>query len=140
LALLATSPPSLSASPSSVSQERFKAPDQAFQKRRNHDQARWALEQYRKLFQETPHDPEAAWRVGMAAYYNGSRVAARQVEKKILSAEGREAGVAGARLDPKCAPCDMWRAISMALYGDTVGVYKTIFTLGETQKQLKLSI
>lgn len=76
----------------------------------------------------------------MGCYFGGLHVAKEDEEKKKYFAEGREAGLQAIDLAPNCAPCHFWTAINMALYGQTVGALKMLFTLGSIQEHLKQSI
>lgn len=122
---------------------RFDQGDAAFKKRGDQAQAKQALDEYRKLFTETPNDPEAGWRFAMACYFYGLRFMKDKKlkhERADLYKEGRDAGRAALKAKPECAPCHFWTAINMALYGDTVGILKTLFTLGEIKDHLKESL
>lgn len=114
----------------------FRAGDAAFLGRADETRAREALATYRALFRRAPHDTDAAWRVAMGCYFVGLRLTADAAAKKELFAEGREAGLFAARAAPDCVPCHFWAAINMALYGETVGALKMLFSLGEIREHL----
>jgi tetratricopeptide (TPR) repeat protein len=111
--------------------------DKAFQDRKNSESAKRALELYRAAYKEEPKNPETGWRVAMACYFVGNRFVSDEKEKEKLFNEGQIAGKRASEINPKCAPCHFWTAITMALYGETVGVFKMIFSLDEIQNRLK---
>src|SRR5205814_2104311 len=93
--------------------------------------------------QESPDDTEASWRLAMACYYLGQRVleTAPESDREKIYAEGRDAGEAAIRTaSSPCAPCEFWTAINMALYGQSVGVFKMLFSLNSIRKHLEASI
>lgn len=108
---------------------RFAYADALFYGRANPENARTALSMYRLFHMETPADPEAAWRLSMACYFVGFELTTNGDHKKMLFAEGRDAGLIAVKLSPGSAPAHFWTAVNMALYGQTVGVIKMIFTL-----------
>jgi hypothetical protein len=116
------------------------AGDQAYRLRADPAQAESALKHYRAAYARTPNDPAAGWRVGMGAYFMGMRVATARALKQKYWAEGRDAALHASDLDPKCAPCHFWAAINMALYGESVGVLKMLFTLRAVRGHLDRSI
>ena len=61
-------------------------------------------------------------------------------EKARIFAQGRDAGLAAVALKPDCAECHFWASINMALYGDTVGVFKMLFSLQEIEEHLKQTL
>lgn len=113
--------------------------DQAFRERANEDSARKALALYRSLYQAKPEDPEAAWKLSMACYFVGLRLTKAEDDQEKLFKEGREAGLISLKKSKDCAPCHFWTAINMALYGQTVGVVKMLFTLGDIREHLRES-
>lgn len=125
--------------PSTEENLRFKTGDIAFRERRDPARARSALEFYRLEYKKTPKDPEAAWRLAMACYFVGIRVLDSKHEKKKIYAEGRDAGLTGTQANDKCAACHFWTAINMALYGETVGVLKMLFSLSQVEDHLRKS-
>jgi hypothetical protein len=114
--------------------------DRAYEQRVDEAQARHALETYRKLHEENPDDVEASWRLSMACYFVGLRLTQDNGKKATLFAEGRDAGRAAIEKKTGCAPCYFWSAINMALYGQSVGVLKMLFTLGTVRDYLRKSI
>jgi len=119
---------------------RFAAGDAAYEARRDHDRALEALAEFERLFEADPGDWEAAWRVAMASYYAGIRVADDSDEKRRYFERGREAGKAAVRLRDACAPCHLWTGVNTALYGDEVGVFKMVRSLGDVKDHLERSI
>jgi tetratricopeptide (TPR) repeat protein len=115
--------------------------DAAFRVRTQDPKALEALESYRTATKETQRkDPETLWREAMACYFVGMRVEKDRDKKEALYAEGRDAGEAAAEMNPHCAACHFWAAINMALYGQSVGVFKMLFSLDSIEKHLKASI
>ncbi len=114
--------------------------DEAYRQRGDAAQAAAALQHYRVAFGLRPDDSQSAWRVGMAAYFMGERLATTASEKQRLWAEGRDAAQRGVALDPNCAPCHFWTAINMALYGDSVGALKMLFSLRSIRQHLERTL
>lgn len=125
---------------SSVEPIQIKLGDEAFRERQSPEQARLALESYRAAYLKTPSDPEVAWRLAMACYFVGLRLTQDADTKRSLFAEGRDAGEKSISLAPHCAACHFWTAINSALYGQTVGVFKMLFSLDEIRDHLKATI
>ena len=124
-----------------LSPKRFEAGDQLFKERRAPAKARAALQIYRELFKTNPQDFEAAWHVAMGCYYMAARVETLANEREKVLAEGRDVGEVAIRLSPQaCAPCHFWTAIDMAMYGESVGVLKMLFSLTAIRKHLEASI
>jgi tetratricopeptide (TPR) repeat protein len=123
------------------SPSRLEIGDEAFRNRTDQAKAELALQSYREDAAATEQkDAQSLWRVSMGCYYVGLKfVKAPSLQEKIF-AEGRDAGLRAAELDPKCASCRFWAAINMALYGQTVGVFKMLFSLAKIQDLLKQSI
>lgn len=114
------------------------AGDTAFvQRGRDPERGRFALQQYREAWRADPKDAEIGWRVGMAAQFVGHRLEVDEKAKEALFEEGRDAARAATRLKSDCAPCEFWTAINMALYGETVGVFKTLSSLKEIRLRLR---
>lgn len=120
--------------------ERFKVGDTAFLQRKDPAKARLAYEEFKKHFEATPKDPEAAWRYSMACYFIGIRVEKDPQAKQKLYETGRDAALAGIEVNRECAPCHFWAAINRALYGNSVGIIKMLFSLNSIQDHLKRSI
>lgn len=116
--------------------EQYYQGDQAFRERRDEKRAREALKHYREYFQENPKEAAVTWRVAMACYFVGFRLTKESDTRKEIFAEGRDAGLAGVKLDEKCAACHFWGALNLALYGDAVGVFKMYFALGDLREHL----
>jgi len=123
-----------------ASSEKFKLADEAFMKRADIEKSFTAHQLYQKLYEESPDDFEAGWRLAMASYFIGIRHCKDSSKKSEIYAQGRDAGLASIKLKPNCAPCHFWTAINMALYGESVGIFKMLFTLDEIQEHLKKSI
>jgi tetratricopeptide (TPR) repeat protein len=116
------------------------AGDEAFQHRSDEVQARAALDLYRKRVAETEKkESDSLWRVSMGCYFVGLRFVHDKDEQIKIFAEGRDAGLLSAELDHQCASCRFWAAINMALYGQTVGVVKMLFSLKQIRELLKES-
>jgi len=118
----------------------FKEADDAFRLRQDSNNARKAMILYRKIFVENPQNSEAAWRLAMANYFVGLRLTQDSNKKLRYFLEGRDAGIKSTELAPNCAPCHFWTAINMALYGETAGVFKMIFSLATVKNHLKTSM
>lgn len=123
-----------------VSPPRFEAADQAFLERADHDRARFAARRYEELYRADPGDWEAAWRVAMGCYFLGVRVVDDKQEQEALYARGRDAALRGVALAPDCAPCHLFAGINMALYAESVGVIKMLFTLRKIRSHLEQSL
>ena len=117
----------------------FKVGDQAYRERAEPKKAREAIAIYREIYRKNPTS-ESAWRVAMSCYFVGLKLTADESEKTKIFAEGRAAGLFSSEKSPHCAACHFWTAINMALYGQTVGVFKTLFTLKDIQRELKQSL
>lgn len=115
----------------------FAEADAAFKERASAEKARAALVQFRKLHQAEPDSFETGWRVALGCYFVGLRLTPPGDERKALFAEGRDAGQRSLKAKSECAPCHFWTAINMALYGQEVGVFKMLFTLGEIRDHLR---
>ncbi|MCC7441570.1 MAG: hypothetical protein IT285_08055 [Bdellovibrionales bacterium] len=121
-------------------EDRFAAGDALFKGRARDESALGALAFYRERLKETPEDSEAAWRVAMACYFVGLRIEKDPDKKKALYEEGQTVGLAAAKRSPTCGPCHFWGAITLALYGDAVGVFKMLFAINVIEKHLKASL
>ena len=119
---------------------RFVEADQAYMERADPARAAFANERYEALYRADPEDWEAAWRLAMTSYYLGSRVASEKPEKEALFLRGQDVAEASALLKPDCAPCHLLAGINMALYGQSVGVVKMIFTLRAIRGHLNRSL
>jgi len=122
-----------------LSKNRFQWADQAFQNRKNKSSAFQALEHFRKLYHEKKEDPEAGWRLSMACYFVGNRFIEDSDQKKVIFTEGRDAGLTAVQLAPDCAPCHFWLAINMALYGQTMGRVKMLFSLKTIREHAQIA-
>jgi tetratricopeptide (TPR) repeat protein len=111
--------------------------DKLYEKRNKENMAREALELYRKEAASQPQKVEALWRLSMACHFVGMRYAKDAREKEILFEEGIEMGQRAVDKDPKCAPCHFWTAINRSLYGQTVGMFKMLFSLKQILEHLE---
>jgi len=118
----------------------FEEADNAFLQRAQPKKAFEALRLYREIYQQYPDNYGAAWRVSMGCYYLGFEVERNDEIRKELFEEGRDAGLAAVEIDPTQAEGHFWMAINMALYGESVGVVKMLFTLNVICTHLNLSI
>jgi len=119
---------------------RFIEADGAFRLRDDDGQVLRALEMYRGALSADPDDWQAGFRVAMACYHVGMRIAPTKEERKRIYAEGRDAGRRAAELAPDCADCHFWTAINMTLYGQSAGVIRMLFTLSEIRERLERSM
>lgn len=133
LALLVLSLPLLGASCLSSS-------DDAFRRRADIVNARTALEGYEKCQANEPLSTEAAWKFSMASYFFGHNFVTEQEEKKSHFRRGRDIGLAAVERDAKCAPCQFWTAVNMALYGESVGVFRMLGTIPAVKRLLLQSM
>lgn len=122
-----------------VSPPRFEEADRAFLERADPNRARFAYRSYKAQLEADRDDWEAGWRFAMAAYFVGKRLTDDEQARQQLWALGRDAGKHAVELAPDCAPCHMFTAINMVLYGESVGVLKMLFTLGEIRSLLERS-
>ncbi len=130
-----------SPSPIPLNPNRFEAADALFRLRRDPQKAHAAFDAYKALIKAQPSDGEALWRLAMSSYYMTARVAKTDAERETFAAEGRDAGEQSIHfLGDSCAACHFWTAINMAMYGDTVGSFKTFFSLADMRKHLEMSI
>lgn len=118
---------------------RFTEADKLFLERSDPSKAQKALSLYREYYASHKEDADAAWRVSMSCYFAGFEIAKSKQEKKRLFAEGRDSGLAAVKLNPDSAEANFWTAVNMALYGETVGVLKMLFTLGAVRGYLAKS-
>lgn len=119
---------------------RFREADDAYMERADPVRATFANARYEALYRADPTDWEAGWRVAMTCYYLGGRVAKEKPEKEALFARGRDVALASLESNPDCAPCHLLAGINMALYAETVGVVKMIFTLVDIRSHLRRSL
>lgn len=120
--------------------ELFKTADEKFYLRADPANANEALRLYRQIYSKDSQDAEAGWRLSMACYFVGFEFTSNNDEKKKLFAEGRDAGLASAELNPGSAPAHFWAAINMALYGQVTGPVKMLFTLSDICRHLNETI
>jgi tetratricopeptide (TPR) repeat protein len=118
---------------------RFEEADRAFLERGDPNRARFAYRSYKALLESNRDDWEAGWRFAMAAYFVGQRLTDDEQTRQHLWAAGRDAGRHALALAPDCVPCHLFTAINMALYGESVGVVKMLFTVGEIRNLLERS-
>ena len=138
LAMTAAGP--ASAQIDGVSPARFEAADDAFRARADHERVRFAASRYDEIYAADPDDWQAAWRVSMACYFLGVRVVDSKEEREALYAKGRDAARRALELSPDCAACHFFAGVNMALYGESVGVLKMIFSVREIRSRLKRSL
>jgi tetratricopeptide (TPR) repeat protein len=119
--------------------QRLAEADEAFMHRDQPDRAREAFAVYREMHRKFPHDPEIAWRLSMASYHVGFHLARSRQERIGYYAEGMNAGIAAVNKSTSSAASYFWAGINMALYGQTVGPFKTISTLGRVRRYLTAS-
>ena len=119
---------------------RFVEADQAYLERVDPARVEFAHQEYEALYRADPRDWEAAWRLSMTCYYMGGRVAKDKAEKEAFYAEGRDVALEAVKLNPNCAPCQLLAGVNMALYGESVGVVKMIFTLRPIRRHLRKSL
>lgn len=110
--------------------------DQLYQQRSTREKAIAALEGYRQLSEAAP-STVGWWRLSMACEFVAYRHTPERSDRERLYAEGRDAGRKSLENNDHCAPCHFWTAINMALYGDTVGPFRTILTLKEVRQHLE---
>jgi tetratricopeptide (TPR) repeat protein len=119
---------------------RFVEADQAYMERADPARIAFANQRYEALYRADPGDWEAAWRVAMTCYFLGDRVAEEKSEQEAFFARGRDVALEASKLNPDCAPCQLLVGINMALYGQSVGVVKMIFTLRSIRSHLRRSL
>ena len=125
---------------STVTAEQFKKADEAFAMRGENAKINLAYDLYKKYYAEAPENFETGWRLSMASYFVGNRVLQKDDEKEKTFAQGRDAGLASLKLNPKCAAAHFWTAINMALYGGSVGAFKMLNSISDIEKHLEASI
>ncbi|MDE0885193.1 MAG: hypothetical protein OSB70_06635 [Myxococcota bacterium] len=140
LVLVSLSPGLASAQVDWESAPRFVEADQAYMERAEPGRIEFANQRYEELYRSNPEDWEAAWRVAMSCYFLGSRVAKEKSEKEAFFARGRDVALQGIELNPSCAPCQLLAGVNMALYAESVGLVKMLFSLGGMRKHLRLSL
>lgn len=116
--------------------------DALYKQRADSAKALKALAAYRAEYAKAPANAETGWRVAMACYFAGIRLAKKDDEKEKYWAEGRDAGEAAVKAagEGKCAPCHFWTAINKALYGQSVGVFKMFFSLPSIRDHLEKTV
>jgi tetratricopeptide (TPR) repeat protein len=124
----------------SAETETFKTADACFLARGDREKAVEALKLYEQIYSSAPSRGDAAWRLSMASYFVGFNLTQDREEKKRLFAQGRDAGLASVKCSSSCVEAHFWTAVNMALYGQTVGVFKMIFTLGSVMQHLEEGI
>lgn len=116
---------------------RFAEADLAFRERADPARAREAVDLYESVYAADPADIEAGWRLSMALYYYGRRVAPDKPSREVAFARGRDLAKEGVSRDGDCAPCHLMAGVHMALYGESVGVFKMLFSLGDVRRHLR---
>jgi len=119
------------------SPERFVEADEAFVDRAIPERSLFALQVYRARLVEAPDDWEAAWRLAVVTYHVGNRLLVERDERERIWAEGRDAGQHAVELQPECVPCHFWTAVNMALYAESIGAVRMLFTLSEIRRLLE---
>jgi tetratricopeptide (TPR) repeat protein len=119
---------------------RFLLADQAYIERVDPEKALFAMERYQEIYRSDPQDWQAAWRFATACYFIGDRVVVDKGERETLFAQGRDAAESAAKMEPDCAPCHLLAGVNMALYGESVGILKMLFTLRPIRDYLKRSL
>ena len=119
---------------------RFAEADQAYLERADSARAVFANERYEALYRADPEDWQAAWRLAMTCYFLGNRVATDKSEKEAFFVRGRDVALEATKLKPDCAPCHLLVGVNMALYAESVGVVKMIFTLRPIRRHLRRSL
>ncbi len=119
---------------------RFADADQAYLERADSARAIFANERYEALYRADPEDWQAAWRLAMTCYFLGNRVATQKSEKEAFFVQGRDAALEATKLKPDCAPCHLLVGVNTALYAESVGVVKMIFTLRSIRRHLRRSL
>jgi hypothetical protein len=118
----------------------YAAADLHYRARADATQARAAYRLYADAVARSQRaEPDALWRLAMASYFVGLRLTEEPSAKQALFAEGRRAGEDCARLAPENAACHFWGAINTALYGESLGAFKTLSLIPEIKRGLERS-
>lgn len=112
---------------------------QAYRERRDEAQAWRAQALFEQVHQAHPEDPVAAWHLSLACYYLGMRVLDDGPERTRVYARGREVAEAAIERAPDCAPCLLLAAVNHALWGEQVGIFRTLVGLPAVLRQLERS-
>ena len=118
----------------------FAEANTAFLGRADHAKALESLEAYRGIYKNNPDNFDAAWRLSMACYFVAFNALKDNEAKKRLFAEGRDAGLEAVERSPGSAEAHFWTAVNMALYGQTAGIFKMLFTLNTVRSHLQKSL
>ena len=79
---------------------------------------------------------ESASRFAAATYFVGLRIEKDEEKKKALFREGLEATDQVLKFNPNSVSCLFWNAINTALYGQTVGPFRTYALLPKIRERL----
>jgi len=129
----------LPASVPSAESTLIKQGDEWFRFRENESSLRKTLFFYRKALTQSQNQKEASWKFAMAAQCLAARHIKDEHSQKELFLEAATIAKRAAEQFPDCGPCHFWTAINMALYGQKVGAFKMLFTLGEIKERLEKS-
>lgn len=110
---------------------------QAYRERRDEARAWESYNLFKRYRVDHRDDPVAAWHLAMSCYYLGIRVSKDSDEKRELFAEGRDEAELGVGSDPDCGPCHLMLAVNGALWGNEVGIFRTIVGLPRVREHLK---
>jgi tetratricopeptide (TPR) repeat protein len=114
--------------------------DALYRQRRDLSKAQQALELYETALKEKPNSVEILWKISMVCHYLGMKTQENDELKQKLFTKGIELGEKSTALDSGCAPCHFWTGINLALYGESVGVMKTLSSLSKVESHLKKTV
>lgn len=117
----------------------LKKGDELFQFREKESSLRQTVHYYREALKQPGNGKEASWKFAMAAQSLAARYVKDENTQKEIFLEAATVAKQAAEQFPDCGPCHFWTAINMALYGQTVGAFKMLFTLGEIKERLEKS-
>jgi hypothetical protein len=109
---------------------------QAYRERRDHQRAWESYHLFKRHSAANMGDPIGAWHLSMSCYYLGIRVSRDSEQKTKLFAEGLEHAERGVENDPECGPCHLMLAVNGALWGQQVGIFRTIVGLPRVHHHL----
>ncbi len=113
--------------------------DDAFLQRADPDRARFALKHFQTTYSHNAGEDEA-WRLAMACQYVGLNLIESPAEKQKLFLQGIQAGRRGVELNSECVPCHFWTAVNLALYGQSVGVWRMLGSLRDVLAHLRVVV